>query len=217
MLKIPFYKKQKPFLFSILGYLPVSKVYTKALIHKSINEKYNNERLEFLGDAVLSFIIADLLFLENKNKEEGFLSQKRAMIVSRKHLNLVGKKIIPKNQIESRLKKLPINIYGNTLEAIIGAIYVDKGIEQARQFIKRYIYDSDFLDLLMGLDFKGILSKHSQKENGKIEYKKEKYSGNEKTVSVTLFYNGKEIIKSKGYSKKEAEQKAAQKGIKILF
>ena len=68
------------------------------------------------------------MFLENPNVEEGFLSEKRAAIVSRKHLNLVGKKIIPKIKIKSNLKNIPLNIFGNTLEALIGAIYLDKGI-----------------------------------------------------------------------------------------
>lgn len=170
-----------------------------------------------MGDAILSFIIADILFLDNKNEEEGFLSQKRANIVSRKHLNLVGKKIIPENQIKSRLKKVPLNIYGNTLEAIIGAIYIDKGIVEARKFIKKYIYNSDFLDRLLELDFKEILLKHSQAVNGKIEYKKEKGLDHDFFFSVSLFYNGKRIIRSAGNSKKEAEQKAAKEGLKILF
>ena len=126
-------------MFSLLGYFPKNNLYKKALIHKSFNKKTHNERLEFLGDAVLSFIIAELLFLERINQEEGFLSQKRAIIVSRRHLNLVGKKIIPESNIKSNLNPIPPSIFGNTLEAIIGAIYMDKGINQTRCFIKKHI------------------------------------------------------------------------------
>ena len=201
---------------SILGYPAIGTVYKKALIHKSINENYNNERLEFLGDAVLSFLIAEMLCVNNKNQEEGFLSQQRAKIVSRKHLNLVGKSIIPENQIQSRLKKLPINIYGNTLEAIIGAIYIDKGIVEARKFIKKYVYKCSFLKQLSDLDFKALLSKHAQKENGSIEYIKDGLDC-KNFFSVSLIYNGKRIVKSIANTKKEAEQKAAKKAIKILF
>ena len=201
---------------SILGYPAIGTIYKKALIHKSINENYHNERLEFLGDAVLSFLIAEMLFVNNKNQEEGFLSQQRAKIVSRKHLNLVGKSIIPENQIQSRLKKLPINIYGNTLEAIIGAIYIDKGIVEARKFIKKYVYKSSFLKQISDLDFKALLSKQALKENGSIEYIKDELDC-KNFFSVSLIYNGKRIVKSIANTKKEAEQKAAKKAIKILF
>ena len=82
-------------MFKILGYNPIRKeIYLKALQHKSYNVKENNERLEFLGDAILNFIVTKRLYLENPKQEEGFLSQQRAVIVGRKHLNLVGMKIL---------------------------------------------------------------------------------------------------------------------------
>ena len=206
-------------MFSILGYSPSGEIYKKAFIHKSANNIYHNERLEFLGDAILSFIITDLLFLENTKKEEGSLSQKRASIVSRKHLNLVGKKIIPKDQIKSRLKNIPLNVYGNIVEAIIGAIYIDKGIKEAKIFIKKHIYNSDFLEEFSDLDFKSRLLKYAQKEGVKIEYKLEKQKGldHEKEFLVAIFLNEKKIAESQARSKKEAEQKVAKKAINILF
>tara|TARA_B100001250_G_scaffold343234_1_gene311834 strand:+ start:1570 stop:2190 length:621 start_codon:yes stop_codon:yes gene_type:complete len=206
-------------LFSILGYHAFGKVYKKAFTHKSANNIDHNERLEFLGDSILSFIITDLLFSENSKKEEGFLSQKRAKIVSRKHLNLVGKKIIPKEKINNSLENIPSNVYGNTLEAIIGAIYIDKGIKEAREFIKKHIYNSVFLDGFSDLDFKSRLLKHAQKEGLKIEYKVEKKEGldHEKEFLVALFLNNKKITSSSAKSKKEAEQKAAKKAINIVF
>ena len=85
-------------MFNLLGYKTDKTLYEKAFVHKSFDPKNNNEQLEFLGDAILSLIVAELLFIENPNLEEGFLSKKRATIVRRKHLNLVGKKIIPKKK-----------------------------------------------------------------------------------------------------------------------
>ena len=172
-----------------------------------------------MGDAILSSIVAEFLFLENPKKEEGFLSQKRAIIVTRKHLNLVGKKIIPKSKIKSSLKNLPLNVFGNTLEAIIGAIYIDKGMERARGFVKKHIYNSEFLEGLSDIDFKSKLLKYSQKEKVKIEYKVEKKEGleHQKEFLVAVFINGKKKADAKASSKKEAEQNAAKKIIDNLF
>lgn len=168
---------------------------------------------------MLSFAVTEMLFLENKNKEEGFLSQKRAIIIGRKHLNLVGKKIIPENKIRSKLTKIPDNIYGNILEAIIGAIYLDKGIDQAKKFIKKRVYNSVFLEELTGIDYKSKLLKHSQKEKIKISYTIEEQNGpdHNKEFLVAVLLGDKKIAEAKGSSKKEAEQKAAKKAIKIVF
>ena len=86
--KVTFLKKEDKFLFELLGYYTNQKLYKTAFIHKSVSQKTHNEQLEFLGDAVLSLITAELLFLENPKQEEGFLSKKRATIISRKHLNI---------------------------------------------------------------------------------------------------------------------------------
>ncbi len=213
------FKKEEIFLLSLLGPHKKNDLYKKALVHKSFNNIAHNEQLEFLGDAVLSLIVAELLFLENPNKEEGFLSQKRSTIVSRKHLNLVGRKIIPKNKIKSNLKTLPESVFGNTLEALIGAIYIDRGMWQAKAFIRKHIYNSEFLKGLLEKDFKSTLLKHSQKEGFQLEYKLEKKEGpdHQKEFSVSVFINGKKITKAKASSKKEAEQRAAKKTINIVF
>ena len=194
-------------------------MYKKAFIHKSFNHTTHNEQLEFLGDAILSSIVAELLFLENPKKEEGFLSQKRATIVARKHLNLVGRKIIPESKIKSNLKTFPLNIFGNILEAIIGAIYIDKGIKQTRIFVRKNIYNSEFLQDLSDIDFKSRLLKYSQKERVKVEYKLEKQEGldHQKEFLIAVLMNDKKIAEAKGGSKKEAEQKAAKKVINSVF
>ena len=202
-----------------MGYKAEKTLYEKAFVHKSFNPKNHNEQLEFLGDAILSLIVAELLFVENPNQEEGFLSKKRAAIVRRKHLNLVGKKIIPKNKIKSKLKTTPINIFGNTLEALIGAIYLDKGIKQTSAFIKENIYNSEFLTQLSDNDFKSKLLKYTQKEKIDLEYKIENQYGldHQKEFLVSVLLNGKKISESLAGSKREAEQGAAQKAINIKF
>ena len=198
-----------------MGYRPNNELYKIAFIHKSFNHTTHNERLEFLGDAILSLIVAEFLFLENPKKEEGFLSQKRAIIVTRKHLNLIGSKIIPRSKIKSNLKNLPASIFGNVLEAIIGAIYIDKGIGQVRSFVRKNIYNSEFLEQLSDIDFKSKLLKYSQKERIEIEYKVEKQEGleHQKEFLVAVFINGKKTAEAKASSKKEAEQQAAKKAI----
>ena len=102
-------------MYNLIGYKTTNKVFEKAFIHKSFNKNKHNERLEFLGDAILSSVVAEFLFMEYPNEGEGFLSQKRAIIVGRKHLNLVGKNIIQPERIKSKLKKIPLSVYGNTL------------------------------------------------------------------------------------------------------
>ena len=206
-------------MFDLLGYKTDKTLYEKAFVHKSFNPKNHNEQLEFLGDAILSLIVAELLFMEDPNLVEGFLSKKRSTIVRRKHLNLVGKKLIPKNKIKSRLKEIPINIFGNTLEAIIGAIYLDKGIKQTRVFIKKNIYNSEFLAQLTDVDFKSELLKHSQKEKIKLQYKIENQYGldHQKEFVVSVLLNGKKISESIASTKREAEQGAAQKAINRQF
>ena len=190
-----------------------------AIQHKSFNKNLNNERLEFLGDAILSSIISEFLYEEKINKDEGYLSQKRSIIVGRKHLNLVGLKLIAKNKITSNLKSIPNSVYGNTLEAIIGAIYIDKGLREAKIFIREYIYNSEFIDDLSATDFKTQLVKRSQKEKFKIEYKVEKKEGldHKRFFLVAVFVNDKKIADAKASSIKEAEQKAAKKIINNIF
>tara|TARA_B100001758_G_scaffold247879_1_gene268099 strand:+ start:88488 stop:89093 length:606 start_codon:yes stop_codon:yes gene_type:complete len=201
-----------------LGFYSKNEIYQRAFVHKSVNQKTNNERLEFLGDAILSFVISDLLFLENK-EEEGFLSKKRATIVGRKHLNVIAKNMIPESEIKKNLKRTPDNIYGNTLEALIGAIYLDQGINFTRSFIKKHIYQSEFIQTLQDIDYKSKLLTLSQKEKIKITYRVESQIGpdHNKEFSIAILANEKKVAEAKGKSKKEAEQNAAKKAIKIVF
>ena len=207
-------------MFKILDYKPKNKnIYLKALQHKSYSVKENNERLEFLGDAVLDFIVSKQLYLENPDQEEGFLSQQRAIIVGRKHLNLVGNKILSETDIKSKLKVIPKSVYGNTLESIIGAIYIDKGIDQAGQFIIEHIYSSEFIEELSDIDFKSKLLKlsHSLKINIKYKVLKRKGPSHKQEFLVAVYLQNIKKAESTGLSIKEAEQKAAKKAYNSVF
>jgi ribonuclease-3 len=161
----------------------------------------------------LDFIVAKLLYLENPNQEEGFLSQQRAIIVGRKHLNLVGKKIFLDSDIKSNLKVIPKSVYGNTLESIIGAIYIDKGIEQAEQFIIERIYSSEFIEELSDIDYKSKLLKKTQQLKIKVDYRVLKKEGpdHRQEFLVAVFVGNVKKAEAKASSIKEAEQKAAKK------
>ena len=207
-------------MFKILGYTPIDKkIYLQALSHKSIDINNNNERLEFLGDSILNFIITKELYLENPVEEEGFLSQKRAIIVGRKHLNLVGKEMLFDSVIKNKLKLIPKNIYGNTLESLIGAIYIDKGVEQAQNFIIKHIYSSEFIKGLSDSDYKSKLLKRAQKIKVKIDYRVLKREGpdHKQEFLVALYVANIKKAEAKGSSIKEAEQKASKKAYNIVF
>ena len=207
-------------MFKILDYKPKNKnIYLKALQHKSYSVKENNERLEFLGDAVLDFIVSKQLYLEYPKEEEGFLSQKRAIIVGRKHLNLVGKKIFLDSDIKSKLKVIPKSVYGNTLESIIGAIYIDKGIKQAGKFVFEHIYSSEFIQEISDTDYKSKLLKLSQKLKIKIRYEviKRKGPSHKQEFLVAVYIENIKKAEAQASSIKEAEQKAAKKAYNSVF
>ena len=172
-----------------------------------------------MGDAVLDFTIAKQLYLENPRKEEGFLSQKKAIIVGRKHLNMLGKEMFSDSEIKSKLKTIPKNVYGNTFESLIAAIYIDKGILQAQKFIIKNIYNSKFINELSGIDYKSKLLKKSQKTKKKIDYRVLKIEGpdHKKEFLVALYIGNIKKSEAKASSIKEAEQKAAKKAYNSVF
>jgi len=207
-------------LIQLLGFRPGNQqIYNQALKHKSFDNINNNERLEFLGDAILNFVVSEYLFSKNPNQEEGFLSQQRAIIVGRKHLNKVGKKTINSSKIKSSLKTIPESVFGNTLEAIIGAIYIDKGIEKTKKFIIHTIINSEFIEEFSGTDFKSELQKQIQKKKQKIKYKLVETDGpdHNKEFNVAVYIDSVNIAQAIASSIKEAEQKAAKKALNSVF
>ncbi len=225
-----FYKN----LYHLLGYCP-NKIglYRQALIHNSTAEKLsglktknNNERLEFLGDAVLDVIIAELLFKKFPFQGEGFLTEMRSKAVSRKRLSkiafdmgiqehLVFDKSIRKNYAALR------GISGNALEALIGAIYLDKGYKFTRRFIKHKIVRPhlDFEHLKdVTENFKSLLNQYAQKERKDLQFKviQQNDQNKLKMYSIGVYLDGEEIAKARGKSKKVAEQLASEKTCQIL-
>jgi len=224
-------KKYKKRLVPLLGFFPRKwKVYELAFVHRSASlilsdgSIVNNERLEFLGDAVLDTIIAEYLFSRYTNKDEGFLSKMRSKIVKRKHLNSLAYKIgidkfIISNAINSNGGK---HIYGNALEALIGAIYIDKGYLTTRKFIVNKILDPhiNFNELEhRETDFKSRMIEWSQKNRSEISFEsQEEYTANEHTpIFVSrIFVANKLLGMGTGYSKKESEQSAAEQAFNSL-
>src|ERR1700704_3391106 len=144
---------------NVLGLAPVKlNLYKTALSHRSIREgaDENNERLEFLGDAVLSAIVAHYLFMRYPYKEEGFLTEMRSKMVNRNQLNDIAvkmglKKITFYNKFDNSLKIS--QIFGNTLEAVVGAVYLDKGYKKTQHWVEKYIILPHlFTDDLEGLE-----------------------------------------------------------------
>ena len=195
------------------------KIYNQAYTHKSYDQTLNNERLEFLGDSLLNLVVSEELFLEKKLKKEGDLSKKRAFIVSRKNLNEIAEKIILKSKIKSNLKSIPTNIYGNILEALIGAIYIDQGLDTTKKFIKKHIIKASNYIEKEPKNYKGELMIRAQQKGEKVQYKllEEKGPDHQKEYIVAVFLANKLLAQDKGTTIKEAEQKAARKALKSVF
>jgi ribonuclease III len=224
-------KKFFLFLQDILGFSPRNlRLYELAFIHKSASFRFsngfniNNERLEYLGDAILDAIVADFLFIKYPNKDEGFLTQMRSKMVKRSFLDAIAVKIGISKLIVSHVPNhgTKKHLYGNAFEAFVGAVYLDRGYDLTRQFvINRIIKQYINLDDLMATesDFKSRLIEWAQKNKQIVNFE-----CNEDTVKTErpplfvahIVVDEKNIGKGKGYSKKEAEQNAAQAALLFL-
>jgi ribonuclease-3 len=218
------FKKQ---LRNVLGFAPGKPVlYKTALTHRSVKEgsDQNNERLEYLGDAILSAIIADFLFKKYPYKEEGFLTEMRSKMVNRNQLNDIAikmglKKIAYFNKFDSSLKMS--QIFGNTLEAVVGAIYLDKGYDKTSQWvIERLIQPYLFMDDLENLEInhKNKLYGWANKNGKNLEFETldERMEGGRRLFTVGAVVDGELLAQGKAYNKKDASQIAAQVAIDKL-
>ena len=211
----------------MLGFVPSDIfLYKTALSHRSIREgaDENNERLEFLGDAVLSTIVAHYLFRKYPYKGEGFLTEMRSKMVNRQQLNDIGikmglKKVTFYNKQDNSLKIS--QIFGNTLEALIGAIYLDKGYNKTRYWVEKYvILPYLFIDDLeiIEINIKNKLYGWANK-NGKVlefETLNERFENGRRIFTIGAIVDGKMIAQGKGYNKKDASQVAAQLAVEKL-
>ena len=204
-------------------------VYKEAFTHSSVNFKgpegspINFERLEFLGDAILTSIIAEYLYDFYPQAKEGALTKLRAKIVSRVKLNQIGKEmgLLELASISNNHKNFGEDIHGNLLESIIGAIFVDKGYNKTKAYVINKIIhpyiDMNKLDSLV-LSHKAFLIEWSQKEKKELQFVTQETGGvNPRiTYSSQILLNNEVLAKSKALSKKKAEEKAAKIATRIL-
>lgn len=205
------------------------QLYRLAVSHTSVAKetegiKYSNERLEYLGDAILGAIVAEFLFKKYPFKDEGFLTEIRSRIVNRESLNELGK-IIGLNKIveyagakQGRITYK--SIYGDALEALVGAIYLDKGFTKCKYFIIKVLLPNFNLEDIVKnhKNFKSILIEYAQRENKVIKFviTSEHGYNHIKQFTSQVEIDDLPICSGSGYSKKKSEQAAAEKACEIL-
>ena len=157
------------------------------------------------------------MYKKHSDKNEGFFSIKKDKIVRRENLNKIGKKLIPKELINHKLKEVSDNIYGNIIEAIIGAVYLDKGHKKTKELIKKHIL-GPIPSCVERTNYKSKVLEWSQKNKRKIEFVKHKQKGpdHNKKHLINLLVDGKKIAESWGKTIKSAEQDTAKTAYKII-
>ena len=210
------------FIDEMFGFVPHNiELYKVALIHKSASQSIgghsiNNERLEYLGDAIIESITSDYLFIEFPDGNEGFLTQMRSKLVSRQSLNEIARKIgldryVIYNMSGNFAHK---HIYGDAFEAMIGAIYLDKGYEFVNRLLINEIYAKhmNLAELTESeCDFKSRLIEWCQKNHHKVAFRTRTVNARRSAPAfyTTVLIDGIEVGHGSGDSKKEAEQSAA--------
>jgi ribonuclease-3 len=215
--------------YKILGFYPDNiDYYQLAIRHRSVSAlaenraPISNERLEFLGDAVLSLIAADMLYHRFDDKSEGFLTDARSKIVNREVLNQLAFAIgLDKLLIYSKSLMTPekTNIYGNAVEALIGAIYLDCGYEKCKQFIEKKLFVKSFdIEKLITteINFKSRIIEWTQKRHFEINFDTCEIASEVYNFKTVLFINGKKICEGFGNTKKESQQNASKKAYKLV-
>ena len=212
-------------IYKMLGFQPLDlSHYRKAFIHRSSNRTDENgnpinyERLEFLGDAMLGSVIAAHLFNEVPTGDEGYLTKMRSKIVSREHLNELGRDLNLIKWVESKVSTQHFgeNIHGNLFEALIGAIYLDRGFTYCEKFIhKKVILPYVDIAKLEGkvISYKSLVIEWCQKEKKAFQYEVYEDNGTEgqKHFAIKLKIDGRIIARARATSKKKAEEKASQR------
>ena len=198
--------------------------YRKAFTHRSVQMQdskgipINYERLEFLGDSILGSVIAAYLYKKVPEGTEGYLTQMRSKIVSREHLNELGKDLDLIRFVKSNIDQTNVgdNIHGNIFEALVGAIYLDRGYKYCQKFIYEKVI-IPYVDIakLEGkiTSYKGLIIEWCQKQKKKYNFDTYEDSGNEsvKHFSVKVSIDGEQIAKGRATSKKKAEEQAAKR------
>jgi ribonuclease-3 len=214
----------------VIGFKPQTiYYYEKAFTHRSTNKTdskgnpMNYERLEFLGDAMLSAVIAAHLYNKAPAGDEGYLTKMRSKIVSREHLNELGRDLDLIRFVDSKvpMQHFGENIHGNIFEALVGAIFLDKGYDVCEKFIQKSVI-IPYVDIekLEGkvISYKSLLIEWCQKEKKTFHYDifDDNANDGQKYFGVKLSIDGKVIAKARATSKKKAEEKASQRGFFAL-
>ena len=232
-IKLLFVKDKELYVFihNITGYYPRDiKLYRLAMIHRSRPVKQangrwcNNERLEFLGDAVLNNVVADFLYQTYPNKREGFLTSTRAKIVQRESLNRIGESLHLDQQMRALSRTTSHNSYicGNALEALVGAVYLDQGHKRCRRFIINRLIKKffDLNDLVKTeQNFKSRLIEWAQKCHVPISYELVEThtdANNNPIFRTAIILAGIFASDADGYTKKESHQLASRKALERL-
>ncbi len=232
------FKKSRPkengtfysFIADVIGNNPLQiEHYQKAFTHRSLNKldadgkPISYERLEFLGDAMLSSVIAAHLFKEAPTGNEGYLTKMRSKIVSREHLNELGKGLNLVQFVESKVptQNFGENIHGNIFEALVGAIYWDLGYQACEKFIhQRVIVPYVDIQKLEGkiISYKSLVIEWCQKEKKSFFFDifEDNDSNGDKLFGVKLLIDDKVVSKARATSKKKAEEKASQRAFFAL-
>lgn len=230
LLKIPASKSKKDekklitAIQTIAGFSPSNlSLYKLAVLHTSRRQESNgfresNERLEYLGDAILGAAVADYLFKKYPFKDEGFLTEIRSRIVNRDSLNLLARKmgishIVQFDQKNAQLQQV---VLGNTLEAIVGAIYLDKGYLKCKKFVVDKLIQPHFnLEVVISSNHnhKSKIIEWTQRNNKIVRFEmvEVKKARNQKEFSIQVFIDDQPYGKGFGFTKKKAEQDAAMK------
>ncbi|MDR0962382.1 MAG: ribonuclease III [Mediterranea sp.] len=217
--------------YRILGFVPRNiHLYEQALLHKSSSIRsdkgrpLNNERLEFLGDAILDAIVADIVFDHFEGRREGFLTNTRSKIVQRETLNKLAVEIGLDKLVKSSTRSSSHNsyMYGNAFEAFIGAIYLDQGYDRCKRFVETKIF-RDHIDLdkmsRKEVNFKSKLIEWSQKHKFEISFEliEQRLDADYNPVFHTeIRIVGISAGTGVGYSKKESQQNAARAALKRI-
>ena len=232
-MRLPFRKEKELYsaLYNIFGFYPHRIHYYKlALMHKSVtrrNEKgrpLNNERLEFLGDAILDAIVGDIVYRHFEGKREGFLTSTRSKIVQRDTLNRLANEMGITQLIKSGKHTPSHNSYmgGNAFEALVGAMYLDRGYEACMRFMEKRI-----LAQLINIDkvaykeinFKSKLIEWCQKNKVRLDFKlleQTREGKNSPVFKYQVLVEGLEGGTGEGYSKKESQQQASKITLQML-
>ena len=232
LIKLLFLNKKKFyfFLYKLTGFIPTKTyLFELAFIHKSASVEFegiliNNERLEFLGDSILDAVIAEYLFKKFPDKNEGFLTKLKSKIVNRENLNSIALILNIDQYVIAQTNNIHYIKYinGNALEALIGAIFLDKGYNRTKKFIISRIVDKHLqLEDLANTDndFKSLLLEWSQKNRYDLIF--DTSEDFESSDSIPAFIsnvtvNNEIIGKGKGKSKKEAEQNASKEALSFV-